>query len=104
MQPSSVYAAEALQDMIDDTPRHHVRSWHELESLRMMEKALAAAPRMMAAKDFAGVTKTLGSALQAMKDAGGGEASHSKAEELIALALHELREQQLHGSPHAGKP
>jgi hypothetical protein len=63
-----------------------------------------AAPRMMAAKDFAGVTKALGMALQAMKDAGGGFASHSKAEELPAQAQHELSELQLHGSPHAGKP
>ena len=104
MQPSSVYAAEALRDLIDGTPGHLIRSWHETESLRTMDQALAAAPRMMAAKDFAGVTKTLGSALQAMKDAGGGEASHSRAEELIALAQHELRGNQLHGSPHAGEP
>jgi hypothetical protein len=58
----------------------------------------------MAAKDFAGVKKTLGAALQALKDAGGGEASHSKAEEFIEHAEHKLREQQLHGSFHARKP
>jgi hypothetical protein len=61
-------------------------------------------PRRLTAVWRGGSHAGLGSALQAMKDAGGGEASHSRAEELIALAQHELRGNQLHGSPHAGKP
>jgi hypothetical protein len=104
MQPSSAYVAEALRDLLDGAQASDLNTWHERESLRTMEQALAAAPSMMEAKDFAGVTKALGAALQAMKDAGGGEASHSRAEELIAQAQRELREQTPHGSLHAGKP
>jgi hypothetical protein len=104
MQPSSVYIAEALRDLTDGTPKCHIRTWHEMESLRTMQQALDAAPKQMAAKDFVGVKRALVAALQAMKDAGGGEASHSQAEKLIEHAEHKLREQQLHGSLHARKP
>ena len=77
---------------------------HEMGALAQMEKAIAEAPAMLAAKDPAGAERVLTAALQAMKDAGGGEASHSRAEEIIAQAQQALRRQLLHGSPHAGKP
>lgn len=61
---------------------------------------------LLTAKDPAGAKGVLTAALQAMKNAGGGEASHSRAEELIAQAQLEMSEhwQILHGSSHAGKP
>ena len=77
---------------------------HEMGALAQMEKAIAEAPAMLAAKDPASAERVLAAALQAMKDAGGGEASHSRAEEIIAQAQQALRRQLLHGSPHAGKP
>jgi hypothetical protein len=72
----------------------------------MIALASPAATTMLAARNPAGAKGVLTAALQAMKNAGGGEASHSRAEELIAQADLELSEhwQILHGSSHARKP
>ena len=83
-QPSSLYIAEVLQSMLLGAAAADINTWHEMGALAQMEQAIAAATKMLAAKDPAGAKGVLTAALQAMKNAGGGEASHSRAEELIA--------------------
>ena len=64
-------------------------------------------PPRMTMKDYAGAAAVPDTTLSELQRTSGGAASHSTTttatEALLARAQHELRE-QLHGSPHAGKP
>jgi len=84
----------------------HAERRYPLEGRGPSRMTMNLSSGMRETKDYAGAAAVLDTALIELQRTSGGAASHSTttAEELIALAQHELRGNQLHGSPHAGKP
>jgi len=83
----------------------HAERRYPLEGRGPSRMTMNLSSGMRETKDYAGAAAVLDTALIELQRTSGGTASHSTttAEALLAQAQHELRE-QLHGSPHAGKP
>ena len=83
----------------------HAERRYPLEGRGPSRMTMNLSSGMRETKDYAGAAAVLDTALIELQRTSGGAASHSTttAEALLAQAQHELRE-QLHGSPHAGKP